>query len=191
MSATPFDIQEHYKSKIVPELKKELNIKNPNAVPKITKITLNIGLGSFIAAKKDYTEVVDNLANITGQKPVVTKSRKSISNFKIRENQAVGVMVTLRGHRMYSFLNKLVHITFPRVRDFRGINPKAFDGHGNYSIGLKENIVFPEINPDNVDRIHGVQVTIITNAGDDEKGFKLLKAFGFPFQVKKESKKKK
>ncbi|MCC7196649.1 50S ribosomal protein L5 [Candidatus Peregrinibacteria bacterium] len=191
MSATPFDIQEHYKSKIVPELKKELNIKNPNAVPKITKITLNIGLGSFISAKKDYTEVVENLANITGQKPVVTKSRKSISNFKIRENQAVGVMVTLRGRRMYSFLNKLVHITFPRVRDFRGINPKAFDGHGNYSVGLKENIVFPEINPDNVDRIHGVQVTIITNAGDDEKGFKLLKAFGFPFQVKKESKKKK
>lgn len=191
MSATPFDIQEHYKSKIVPELKKELNIKNPNAVPKITKITLNIGLGSFISAKKDYTEVVENLANITGQKPVVTKSRKSISNFKIRENQAVGVMVTLRGRRMYNFLNKLVHITFPRVRDFRGINPKAFDGHGNYSIGLKENIVFPEINPDNVDRIHGVQVTIITNAGDDEKGFKLLKAFGFPFQVKKDSKKKK
>jgi large subunit ribosomal protein L5 len=191
MSATPFDIQEHYKSKIVPELKKELNIKNPNAVPKITKITLNIGLGSFISAKKDYTEVVENLANITGQKPVVTKSRKSISNFKIRENQAVGVMVTLRGRRMYNFLNKLVHITFPRVRDFRGINPKAFDGRGNYSIGLKENIVFPEINPDNVDRIHGVQVTIITNAGDDEKGFKLLKAFGFPFQVKKDSKKKK
>lgn len=191
MSATPFNIQEHYKSKIVPELKKELNIKNPNAVPKITKITLNIGLGSFISAKKDYTEVVDNLANITGQKPVVTKSRKSISNFKIRENQAVGVMVTLRGKRMYNFLNKLVHITFPRVRDFRGINPKAFDGHGNYSIGLKENIVFPEINPDNVDRIHGVQVTVITNAGNDENGFKLLKAFGFPFQAKKESKKKK
>jgi len=191
MSSTPFDLQEHYKSKIVPELKKELSIKNPNAVPRVTKVTLNVGLGSFIHSKKDYSEAVENLANITGQKAVVTKSRKSISNFKIREDQAVGVMVTLRGRRMYEFLNKLINITFPRVRDFRGISPKAFDGHGNYSVGFKENIVFPEINPDNIANIHGVQVSIITNAGDNDKGFKLLKALGFPFQTLKEKTKKK
>lgn len=175
-------LKEQYLKVIRPALQKELGIKNINAVPKFTLVKLNVGLGPLIAAKKDYSEILENLANITGQKPVVTKARKAISNFKIREGMPVGVAVSLRGDKMYDFINKLVNITFPRVRDFRGVNPKGFDGRGNYSVGIKEHNVFPEVNPDAVDKIHGLQVTIVTSAKTDEEGRALLNAIGFPFK---------
>ena len=187
MAKATITLREHYAKNVVPALQQELGIKNIYAVPKLDKVKINVGIGPFLAAKKDYSEILDNIAAMTGQRPVVTKARKAISNFKIREGMPVGVTVTLRGSKMYDFVNKLVNITFPRVRDFRGINKKGFDGRGNYSVGLAENIVFPEINPDTVDRIHGLQVTITTTARDNEEGYKLLKALGFPF---KEAKKK-
>ena len=190
MSTQPLKLKEHFFKNLAPALKKELGVKNVWAVPRLTKVKLNVGLGSFIAAKKDYSEVVDNLAAITGQKPVVTKARMAISNFKIKQHQPVGVTVTLRGKKMYDFISKLVNITFPRVRDFRGISPKGFDGHGNYTVGIVENTVFPEINPDNIDKIYGLEVTIVTTAKDDASGKKLLEAFGFPFQKIKEKKAK-
>lgn len=185
MATKPQTLKEHFQNDIVPTLQKELKIKNINAVPKVKSIKLNVGLGPYIAAKKDYSELVDNFAAITGQKPVITKARKAISNFKIRENMPVGVAVTLRGQKMYDFLSKLINITFPRVRDFRGISAKGFDGHGNYTVGISENTVFPEINPDNIEKIHGLQVTVVTTAKDDKEGFTLLKAMGFPFQKQK------
>ncbi|HMR00909.1 MAG: 50S ribosomal protein L5 [Candidatus Gracilibacteria bacterium] len=180
--ATPVSIKEHYTKEIAPALQKELGIKNIHAVPALKTVKINIGLGPLVAAKKDYSDVLENIASITGQKPVVNKARKSISNFKIREGMPVGASVTLRGKTMYDFMTKLIHVTFPRIRDFRGFSAKAFDGNGNYSVGIKENTVFPEINPDAVDKIHGLQITIVTTATDDEQGYKLLKAMGFPFQ---------
>jgi len=174
-------LKEKYTKDIVPVLKKELKLKNINAVPKVKCIKLNVGLGPYIAAKKDYSEIITNFAAITGQKPVVTKARKAISNFKIRKDMPVGITVTLRGHKMYDFLNKLINITLPRVRDFRGVSPKGFDGHGNYSFGVIENTVFPEINPDNIEKIHSLQVTIVTTSKNNEEGYELLKAMGFPF----------
>jgi len=182
MTKKILSLQELYSTEVAPNLKKELGIKNVNAIPKVKSIKVNVGLSQYIAGKKDYSDVINNLAIITGQKPVVTKARKAISNFKIRENMPVGVAVTLRGNKMYDFLNKLINITFPRVRDFRGLSAKQFDGNGNYSVGIKENNVFPEINPDSLDKLHGLQVTIITTATNDENGYKLLKAMGFPFK---------
>ena len=182
MAKAPITLREHFNKNIVPALQKELGIKNVLAVPKLEKVKLNIGLGPFLAAKKDYSQILDNIAAITGQRPVITKARKSISNFKIREGVPVGITVTLRGSKMYDFVSKLVNITFPRVRDFRGINKKGLDGHGNYSVGITENIVFPEINPDSVDKIHGLQITITTTARNNEEGYQLLKALGFPFK---------
>lgn len=180
--ATPHSLKEQYEKEIVPALKKELGIDNRHAVPGLKMVKLNVGLGPFVAAKKDYNEVLENIASITGQRPIVTKARKSISNFKIRDGMNVGATVTLRGQKMYDFMNKLIHITFPRIRDFRGFSARSFDGKGNYSVGIRENTVFPEINPDNVDRIHGLQITIVTTAENNEQGYKLLKAMGFPFQ---------
>lgn len=178
--------KERYEKEIVPQIMKELGIKNINAVPKINKITVNAGLGSmYTSGVKDFTEFVDNFRLITGQKPVINNSKKAISNFKIREGMPNGVSVTLRGKRMYDFIEKLVHIVFPRVRDFRGISPKAFDGNGNYSVGLKEHTVFPEINPDDLVKLHGIQVCINTSAKNDDEGRALLKAFGFPFKKSK------
>ncbi len=182
MTKTALPLKEQFEKNILPALQKELKQKNIWATPRIKKIQLNVGLGQFIASKKDYSQVVENLTAITGQKPVVTLARKSISNFKIRQNMAVGVTVTLRGKRMYDFLNKLINITFPRIRDFRGVSPKAFDGKGNYTVGVTETTVFPEINPDSIDKIHGLQITIVTSAKNNEEGMKLLQAFGFPFQ---------
>lgn len=175
--------KERYEKEIVPKLREELGIKNTNAVPKLNKITVNAGLGHFYTAgTKDFSEFVENFRQITGQKPVINNAKKAISNFKIREGMPNGVSVTLRGKRMYDFIEKLVHIVFPRVRDFRGISPKAFDGNGNYSIGLKEHTVFPEINPDDIVKIHGIQVCINTSAKNDNEGRALLTAFGFPFK---------
>lgn len=178
-------LKERYQKEIRPALQKELGVKNVNAVPKITKVVVNAGLGSmYTAGTKDFTEFVDNFKAITGQAPIVRKAKKAISNFKLREGLPNGVMVTLRGDRMYYFLDKLVNIVFPRIRDFRGISRKAFDGNGNYSVGLKEHTVFPEINPDDLARIHGLQICINTTAKNDEDAMALLTAFGFPFKKK-------
>jgi len=173
---------ETFTSKIVPELEKDLKVKNIWAVPRLEKVCLGIGIGTLTKNTKDFSDVLDNLARIAGQKPVVTKSKKAISNFKLREGVPAGLVVTLRGKRMYDFVYRLVNIALPRVRDFRGISPKAFDGKGNYSIGFKEATVFPEINPDDVLNVHGLQINIITTAKNDEQGFTLLKHLGFPFK---------
>lgn len=171
-------------SKIRPELKKELGIKNDLAIPHITKINVSVGIGSYIrkTGEKNFDQVVENLAALTGQKPVVTKARLAVSNFKLKIGDPVGVTVTLRSNRMNDFLTRLVNITLPRIRDFRGISANGFDGHGNYTFGVKEVTVFPEVNPDNISRNHGVQITINTTAKDDMSAYKLLKALGFPFK---------
>lgn len=174
-------LQKTYKEKMIPALMKDLGVKNIHAVPKITAVQINVGIGSAVVAGKDPEEVVKNITLISGQKPVVVHSKKAISNFKLKINMASGVVVTLRGKRMYDFLTKLINIVFPRIRDFRGISKKSFDGRGNYSIGIHEHIVFPEIQSDDITKTHGVQITIQTNAGTNERGLALLRAFGFPF----------
>ncbi|MBU1152091.1 50S ribosomal protein L5 [Patescibacteria group bacterium] len=176
-------LKEKYLKEVIPQLQKELGIKNIHALPKIEKVKINIGIGTYVKThNKDYSNVVDNLAAIAGQAPVINKARMSVSNFKIREGDAVGLSVTVRGQRMYDFLTKLINVVFPRVRDFRGISPKSFDGNGNYSLGFKEHTVFPEISPDEVSKLHGVQVSISTTAKNNEEGFALLSALGFPFK---------
>lgn len=176
-------LKERFEKEIAPQLMKELGIKNKHAVPRLEKVIINAGLGTlYTAGSKDFTEFEENFKAITGQKPVLKKAKKAISNFKIRAGMPNGLMVTLRGERMYDFIEKLVNIVFPRVRDFRGISKKAFDGKGNYSVGLKEHIVFPEINPDDIVKIHGLQICINTSADNDEDGRELLKALGFPFK---------
>ncbi len=177
-------LQEYYRETVVPQLMKELGIENGMAVPKITKITLNMGVGEAVADKKVMDKAVADLTAITGQKPIVTKARKSVASFKIRDGWPIGCKVTLRRNHMYEFLDRLVNVAIPRVRDFRGLNPKSFDGRGNYSMGLKEQIVFPEIDFDQVDAIRGMDITITTTAQDDEGGRALLKAFNFPFKDK-------
>ncbi len=167
---------------VVPSVQKELGIKNLMAVPKLSKVTLNVGIGSLTKNTKDFSDVVSNVAKIAGQQPVITNAKLAISNFKLRKGMPNGVTVTLRGQKMYEFIYRMVNVVFPRVRDFRGLNPKAFDGHGNYSIGFKEALVFPEINPDDVLNIHGIQVTIATTAKNDAEGKALLDAMGFPFK---------
>jgi large subunit ribosomal protein L5 len=177
-------LQQYYNETVVPQLKKELGIENSMAVPKITKITLNMGVGEAVADKKVMEKAVADLAAITGQAPIVTKARKSVASFKIRDGWPIGCKVTLRRDRMYEFLDRLVNVAIPRVRDFRGLNPKSFDGRGNYSMGVKEQIVFPEIDFDQVDAIRGMDITITTSAKDDAEGRALLKAFNFPFKDK-------
>ncbi len=171
-----------YREEIVPKLIKEAGFKNPMAVPRITAVRLNVGIGSMVAAGKDHEDVVKKIITITGQKPLVTRSRKAISNFKLKINMPSGVIVTLRGKRMYDFINKLINVVFPRIRDFRGISRKAFDGCGNYSLGIREHTAFPEITAEDVSKIHGLQIIVQTNAGNDKNAFELLKAFGFPFK---------
>ena len=171
-----------FKSEVIPALQKELNIKNPMAVPRISKVKLNVGIGSLTKNTKDFSDVVENVTKIAGQKPVITKAKIAISNFKLREGMPTGITVTLRGKNMYEFVYKLVNVVFPRVRDFRGISPRAFDGQGNYSVGFKEALVFPEINPDDVLNIHGIQVTLTTTAKNEEEGLALLTKIGFPFK---------
>lgn len=173
---------QQYRETIVPELIKTLGVKNPHAVPRLTAVCINVGIGSMVAAGKDHEDVVKNITAITGQKPVVTHARKAISNFKLKINMPSGVVVTLRGKRMYDFITKLIHVVFPRIRDFRGISKKAFDGQGNYSVGIKEHTAFPEVTTEDVNKIHGMQITIQTDAGDNKKAYELLKAFGFPFK---------
>lgn len=175
-------LREQYRKELAPKLQKELNIKNVFAVPQLQKIVLNVGLGSYLKNSKDFDPIVESLKAISGQKPLINRARKSVSNFKLREGTPNGASVTLRGGRMYDFLQKLISVVFPRVRDFRGFPLKIFDGRGNCTIGLREHIVFPEINPDDIAKIHGLEVTIVTTAKDDTEGKALLKIFGFPFK---------
>ena len=174
--------QETYRDKVVPELMKRFGYKSIMEVPRISKITLNMGVGEAVADRKILENAVGDLTKIAGQKPVITKSRKAIAGFKIREDYPIGCMVTLRGVRMYEFLDRLVSIALPRVRDFRGVSGRAFDGRGNYSLGVKEQIIFPEIEYDKVDKIRGLDISITTTAKNDEQAKALLAAFRFPFR---------
>lgn len=178
--------KEKFYQKAIPELQKQLKISNINAVPKLTKIVINVGIGKILAGGKDYSDIEKNITMISGQKPVIAKAKKAISNFKLREGMPVGIHVTLRGERMYDFIYKFVHIVLPRTRDFRGISPRSFDGQGNYSVAIKEHTVFPEINSDDIVKNHGMQFTFVTTAKNNEDAYALFKAFGFPFQEKKE-----
>ncbi|HKZ74491.1 MAG TPA: 50S ribosomal protein L5 [Steroidobacteraceae bacterium] len=175
-------LQQHYREQVIPQLRKDLGVPNEMQVPKIAKITVNMGVGEAVADKKVMDAAVADLTKITGQKPLICKSRKSIAAFKLRAGLPVGCKVTLRGVRMYEFLDRLISIALPRVRDFRGISPRAFDGQGNYSLGVKEQIIFPEIQYDQIDQIRGMDITITTTATDDKSGRALLEAFNFPFR---------
>ncbi|TCV83759.1 50S ribosomal protein L5 [Sulfurirhabdus autotrophica] len=174
--------QDYYKETIVPELVKQFGYKSVMEVPRIEKITLNMGVGEAVADKKVMEFAVGDMQKIAGQKPVVTKSRKSIAGFKIRDDYPIGCMVTLRRHQMYEFLDRLVTIAIPRVRDFRGISGKSFDGRGNYNMGVKEQIIFPEVEYDKIDMLRGMNISITTSAKTDEEGRALLAAFKFPFK---------
>lgn len=175
-------LKDTYLKTVVPALKKEFGYTNIMAVPKVTKVVLNIGAGKSLVDSKYLETMEDTLQRITGQRPIKTKAKKSIAGFKIREGMVVGLKITLRGRRMWDFVDKLVGVTLPRVRDFRGISPKSFDGQGNYSLGIKEHIAFPEIRSDEVERLHGVQITIGTTAKSSSEALFLLKSLGFPFK---------
>ena len=175
-------LQQYYNETVVPKLKADLKLENPMQIPKITKITVNMGVGEAVADKKVMDAAVTDLQKITGQKPLVTKSRKAIASIKIRQGLAIGCKVTLRGARMYEFLDRLISIAMPRIRDFRGVSPRSFDGQGNYSMGVKEQIIFPEIQYDQIDQVRGMDITITTTATDNRQGRALLEAFNFPFR---------
>ena len=175
-------LQQLYRDKIVPELQKSLGLENPMQVPKITRITINMGVGEAVADKKAMDGAVGDLTALTGQKPLVTKSRKAIASFKLRAGVPVGAKVTLRGARMYEFLDRLINVAMPRIRDFRGVSARSFDGRGNYSFGVKEQIIFPEIAYDKIDAIRGMDIVITTTARDDREGRALLESFNFPFR---------
>jgi large subunit ribosomal protein L5 len=175
-------LKERYQKEIVPALQKSLGLDNVMEVPRLKKVTLNIGIGKAMAEAKALDGAVQDLTIIAGQKPVVTKARKSIANFKLREGVAIGVKVTLRGERMWSFFDRLVNMALPRVRDFRGISPDSFDGRGNFTLGLNEQLVFPEIQYDSIESVRGLEITIGTTAKNDEQGRALLQALGMPFR---------
>lgn len=181
-------LQEKYRSEIIPSLQKELGLKNPMQVPRVERVVVSMGVKNAHLERKRLEEAVGHLTTITGQKPKITRAKKSIAAFRLREGQEIGCCVTLRRARMYEFIDRLVSIALPRVRDFRGLNPKAFDGSGNFSMGLTEPLVFPEINPDKVKEMQGMNIAVVTNAGSDEEGRTLLKAIGFPFQKEGEGK---
>jgi large subunit ribosomal protein L5 len=176
-------LQDQYKKEIVPRLKEKFGYRNVMRVPKLSKVVVNMGLGDAIENAKVIETAAEEIAIITGQKPVVTKARKSIANFKLREGVPIGVMVTLRRDRMYVFFDKLIAIALPRVRDFKGVSPKGFDGRGNYTLGIKEQIMFPEVNYDKIDKIRGMNITIVTTARTDEEGLELLRLMGMPFRA--------
>ncbi len=175
-------MQDFYKETVVKELTEQFGYKNPMEIPKITKITLNMGIGEAVGDKKIVAYAVSDMAQIAGQKPVVNLSRKSIAGFKIRDGWPVGCSVTLRREKMYEFLDRLVNISIPRIRDFRGINPRSFDGRGNFAMGIKEQIMFPEIDYDKIDKLRGMDIAITTTAKTNDEGLALLKAFKFPFK---------
>ena len=176
------NLKEAFNKELLPELQKKLGIKNVMAVPRLTKVVINMGVGEALADKKHLESAVNDLESIAGQKAVVTKANKSVASFKLREGWPVGCKVTLRGKKMYDFIERLVNIAIPRERDFRGLNPKSFDGHGNYSMGIKEQIIFPEINYDNIDRIRGMDICINTSASSNEDAKALLEILKFPFK---------
>ncbi len=180
MADTP-RLKQQYKDSIIPQMMNDFGFKSPMRVPRIEKVVINISLGEAIQNAKAMEAASGDLATISGQKPVTTKARKSISNFKLREGMPIGTMVTLRGTRMYEFLDRLINATLPRIRDFQGVSREAFDGRGNYTLGLKEQIIFPEINYDKIDKIRGLQVSVVTTARTDEEGRKLLELMGMPF----------
>ncbi len=175
-------LKEKYKKEIAPALAKEFDIKNPMAIPKVEKVVVNMGLGEASANAKILDVAAEELKAVTGQKPVITKAKKSIAAFKLRQGMAIGTMVTLRGDRMYEFLDRLIAVALPRVRDFRGISGKAFDGRGNYTLGVREQLIFPEIDFNKVDKTRGMNISIVTTAPNDEQARSLLKALGMPFR---------
>ena len=175
-------LKQYYKDKVVPELAKQFGFTNTMRVPKITKVVLNMGLGEAVADKKILDNATSDLESISGQKVVITKARKSIAGFKIRDGWPIGCKVTLRGERMYEFLERLVNIAIPRIRDFRGLSPKSFDGRGNFAMGVNEQIIFPEIEYDKIDKLRGLDITITTSARNDDEGRALLSALRFPFK---------
>jgi large subunit ribosomal protein L5 len=175
-------LQEYYRSTVVKQLREQFGYQSIMAVPRIEKITLNMGVGEAVGDKRALEHAIEDMVKISGQKPVVTRARKSVAGFKIREGWPIGCKVTLRRERMYEFLDRLISIAIPRIRDFRGLNPKSFDGDGNYNMGIREQIIFPEINYDQIDAIRGMNITITTTAKTDTEGQALLKAFNFPFR---------
>jgi large subunit ribosomal protein L5 len=175
-------LRQRYEEEVVPALLKEFEYRNPMQVPRLTKITVNIGLGEALTNAKAVDAAVADITTLTGQKPVVTKARRSIAQFKIREGNTIGVKVTLRGQRMWDFLERLTRIALPRIRDFRGVPTRSFDGRGNYSLGLREQLAFPEIDYDKVDRLRGLELTVVTTAKTDEEGQRLLALLGMPFE---------
>jgi large subunit ribosomal protein L5 len=176
-------LKQRYQKDIAPAIAKEFGIKNPMAIPRLEKIVLNMGMGEAIANSKVLDTAVAELTSIAGQKPVITKAKKSIASFKLRQGMPIGVMVTLRGDRMYEFFDRLVSVALPRVRDFRGVSPKAFDGRGNYTIGIREQLIFPEIDFNKVDKLRGMNISIVTSARNDEQARALLKSLGMPFRA--------
>ena len=175
-------LKEFYQQTVIPQLTEQFGYQTPMQVPRITKITLNMGVGEAVADRKVMEHAVEDMIKIAGQKPVVTKARKSVAGFKVREGWPIGCKVTLRRERMYEFLDRLISIAIPRIRDFRGLSPRAFDGRGNYSMGVREQIIFPEIDYDKIDALRGLDITFTTTARNDEEGRALLAAFNFPFR---------
>jgi large subunit ribosomal protein L5 len=175
-------MKEQYQKEVVPTLMKSLNLKNVMQVPRVQKVVVNIGMGEAMDNPKSLDAAVNDVALITGQKPVVTKAKKSIANFKLREGRTIGVKVTLRGDKMWAFLDRVMNVVLPRVRDFRGVSPDAFDGRGNYTLGLREQLIFPEIEYDKIDKIRGMEITIVTSAGSDDQAAIMLQMLGMPFR---------
>ncbi len=178
----PEPLKSYYQTKIVPKLMDQFSYTNIHQVPKVAKVTINRGLGEAASNAKALEASLKEIATIAGQKPVVTRAKKAIAGFKIRQGMPVGIMVTLRSDRMYSFLERFIHLALPRIRDFRGLSPKSFDGRGNYSVGIREQLIFPEIEYDSIDQIRGMDISIITTANSDEEGRALLKEMGMPFR---------
>ncbi len=176
-------LKEKYQKDVAPQIAKDFGIKNPMAIPRVEKVVLNMGMGEAIANAKILDTAADELRAVCGQKPVITKAKKSIASFKLRQGMPIGVVVTLRGDRMYEFLDRLMSVALPRVRDFRGVSPKAFDGRGNYTIGIREQLIFPEIDFNKVDKLRGMNISIVTTARTDEQARALLKALGMPFRT--------
>jgi large subunit ribosomal protein L5 len=182
MATMPISMREKYQQEVVPAMLEEFAFDNVMMVPRITKVVVNVGVGEALDNAKALDATVEDITRITGQKPVITHAKTSIAGFKLREGRAIGVKVTLRGERMWALLDRLVSIALPRTRDFRGINPDAFDGRGNYTLGLREQLLFPEIEYDKIDKLRGMEITIVTTAENDEEGRRLLKLLGFPFR---------
>src|ERR671910_2650731 len=176
-------LKERYQKEVAPAIAKEFGINNPMAIPRVEKIVLNMGMGEAIANAKILDTAAEELRTITGQKPVITKAKKSIASFKLRQNMPIGVVVTLRGDRMYEFFDRLVSVALPRVRDFRGVSPKSFDGRGNYTLGVRDQLIFPEIDYNKVDKTKGMNITIATSARTDAEGLALLRQMGMPFRA--------